>query len=194
MTGIRLSLQINDAAARDQMQDLLDRMENRQGFFKSVGELMVRSTSDSFRNQRAPDGTPWVSLRPATIRARERKGQLPLTILRSNSKGKSGSALAGSVSSIATNDEVAIGSPVRHAAIHQLGGTINKPARAAKIYRRKNADGQVGRLFVRKEEADVVTDVTIPAHTIRIPARPFLGVSAADERAILEMGIEWLSL
>ena len=66
------------------------------------------------------------------VKARTRAGQLPLTILRSNSKGKIGSSLAGSINARSTNDEVRIGSPVEYAAIHQLGGTIQKPARAAK--------------------------------------------------------------
>ncbi|MGN7870981.1 phage virion morphogenesis protein [Paracoccus sp. 22332] len=101
--------------------------------------------------------------------------------------------LAGSINYAATNDEARIGSAVEYAAIHQLGGAIKQPDRLAKIYRKREADGKIGRRFVRKSEADVVTDVTIPGRVITIPARPYLGLSAADETAILEDAVDWLS-
>ena len=86
-----------------------------------------------------------------------------------------------------------IGSPVEYAAIHQLGGTIQQPDRAAKIYRKRDADGKIGRRFVKKSAADVITDVTIPGRAIIIPARPYLGLSPADEAAILEDAADWLA-
>lgn len=46
--------------------------------------------------------------------------------------------------------------------------------------------------FVKKSEADVVTDVEIGAHAIVIPARPFLGVSAADQEDIFDAAERWL--
>lgn len=193
MTGISIKVELRDEDARRQLQDLIDRMEHRRPFFMAIGERMLASTGDRFRTRAAPDGTPWVPHAVSTIRNRTRKGQLPLTILRSNTRGQIGSSLAGSVNYAATEDEVRIGSAKETAAIHQLGGTIQKPARAAKIYRMKDADGSIGRRFVQKSKANHVTDVTIPAHSIRIPARPFLGPTAADEEGILEDAEDWLS-
>lgn len=188
MTGISIKVELQAEGAEAQLQELLDRMDNRRPFFMSVGERLLGSTKDRFKTATAPDGTPWTPLKPATIRARERRKLTPIAILRARG------LLAGSINYVATNDEVRIGSPVASAAIHQLGGTIEKPARPAKIYRKRNPDGSVGRRFVRKSESDHVTDVTIPAHTITIPARPFLGISTADEQGILEDAVDWLSL
>lgn len=192
MTGISIRAELDGSEAKSQLQALLDRMADRRPFFESVGRRMLNSTSLNFRHERGPDGRPWKPLKPATIKARQRAGQTPITILRSNSKGRIGSSLAGSVNYVATEDETRIGSAKETAAIHQLGGTIQKPARAAKIYRKRERDGTIGRRFVKKKKADVVTDVTIPAHRITIPARPFIGVSVADQEGILEDAESWL--
>lgn len=192
MTGISIKAELRDPQARNSLRDLLDRMDNRRPFYSAVGNLLVGSTGENFRTETGPDGRPWTPHRPSTIKARTRKGQLPLTILRSNSKGMSGSSLAGSINYVASDDEVRVGSPKQTAAIHQLGGTIKRKARKGKIYRMKAEDGQVGRRFVKKDKANHITDVDIPAYTIKIPARPFLGISAEDQISILELAEDWL--
>ena len=184
MSGISIKIGLTDEEARASLQQLLERMDDRRGFYKGVGERLVGSTAENFRRQSAPDGTPWLSLRPATIKARERKGQLPLTILRSNSKGQIGSSLAGSINYEATTEGVRIGSSKETAAIHQLGGTIQKPA---------SKRWMAGRRFAKRAEHSEGAEVDIKAHSIRIPARPYLGVSKADEAAILEDAEDWLT-
>lgn len=192
MVSIPLKITLRDQDAGLELQGILARLDDRRSFYASVGERLLSSSKDRFREENAPDGTPWAALKARTIKARERKGQTPLTILRSNSKGKAGSSLAGSVNYEASSEEVKIGSPLAHAAIHQFGGTIKVPERKGKIYRKKDESGQVGRRFVKKSEADVVSDVTIPAHQIKIPARPYVGLTAGDEEGILEDARDWL--
>lgn len=184
MSGISIKIGLADDEASASLQQLLDRMDDRLGFFKGVGERLVASSAENFRRQSGPDGTPWLSLRPATIAARERKGQVPLTILRSNSKGQIGSSLAGSINYAATADSVRIGSPKITAAIHQLGGTIQKPP---------SKRWMAGRRFAKRAEHPEGAEVDIRAHSIRIPARPYLGISKADEAAILEDAEDWLT-
>lgn len=188
MFGISLELALDSADATARLQGLLSRMDNRTTLFARVGDRLVKSASDNFRSQSGPDGVAWQPLRPATIKARTSKGLTPIQILRARGN------LAGSINRLATNDEVRIGTPVAYAAIHQLGGAIQRAARSAKIYRMKDESGVVGRRFVKKDKANHVTDVEIPAHTINIPARPFLGVSAADEIGIFEDAEDWLEL
>ncbi len=182
MTGISISVELQEATARQALRDLLARMENPRGFYKGVGEALLASTSTRFETETGPDGKPWTPLKPATIRARTKAGQLPLTILRSNTKGKSGSSLAGSINYIASDDELRIGSPVAYAAIHQLGGTIEKQAGSRYM---------VGRRFAKRDK-EGGKDVAIKAHTITIPARPYIGISAADQEGILEQAQDWL--
>ena len=49
-----------------------------------------------------------------------------------------------------------------------------------------------GRRFARRADAPEGREVAIKAHTITIPARRFLGVSAEDEEEILETAERWL--
>lgn len=187
MTGISIKVDLHDAEARLGLRVLLDRMDDLHPFFKGVGERMVSSSKDRFRNENAPDGSAWKPLRPATIKARQKRGRSAIKILRERGY------LAGSINYHATGDEATVGSAVEYAAIHQLGGVIDKPARAAKIHRKLERDGSVGRRFVKKTlKRKVETDVTIPAHKIAIPARPYLGLTAADETGIREDAEGWL--
>lgn len=184
MSGISLRIELTDIAARNGLQEILARMEDRKSFFESVGERILSSAKDRFREETAPDGTPWTPLAAATIRARTRAGQVPITILRSNSKGKAGSSLAGSLVYLASQDEVRVGSPKEHAAIHQLGGVIEKPA---------GTRWMAGRRFARRTEHSEGKEIAIKAHQITIPARPFLGLTRDDEVAVLEEAEDWLT-
>lgn len=183
MAGIVIQAELHDEEAQAALQALLDRMDNRRPFFSAVGERLLASAQDRFRTETDPDGTPWVSLRPATIRARTRKGQLPLTILRSNSAGKIGSSLAGSIHYVASEDEVQIGSPLVQAAIHQFGGTIEREAGSRYM---------VGRRFAKRDQ-EGGRDVAIKAHSFTIPARRYLGLTRDDEDGILEDAEDWLT-
>lgn len=191
MSGITIRIGLRDSGAADELEALLRRIGDRRPFFKSVQDRLLKNAQEAFRDERSPEGTPWAALKAATIKARIRKGQVPITKLRANRKN--GSSLAGSLSPGYDGDAAWIGSPVPYAAIHQMGGTIDQPARAAKIYRMKDADGTVGRRFERRDKANHVTDVTIPAHRITIPARPYLGIGPNDEAVILDDAEDWLT-
>lgn len=194
MTGISFKVELDQTEAQNRLHALVKLMDQRRPFFAEVGEVLVASAGRNFRAQSGPDGTAWTPLRPRTVKSREKKGQTPITILRSNTKGKIGSSLAGSVNAQVTDDEVRVGSPVEYAAIHQLGGTIQKAARAGKIFRRQDKNGSIGRRFVKKAKANLVTDVTIGTHAINIPARRFLGISAVDQEDIFDAAQRWLGL
>ncbi|MBZ4022188.1 phage virion morphogenesis protein [Rhodobacter sp. TJ_12] len=183
MAGISIQVELQDLAARETLGDLLARMDNRHPFYASVGERLLSSTRDRFESETDPNGAPWTPLAPRTIKQRQKRGQLPLTILRSNSKGMAGSSLAGSINYIASAEDVRIGSPKVYAAIHQLGGTIQKP---------ESSRYMVGRRFAKRAQ-EGGRDVPIKAHTITIPARPYIGISREDELGILEDAEDWLS-
>ncbi|WP_051419672.1 phage virion morphogenesis protein [Paracoccus pantotrophus] len=188
MTGISFRAELDATEAQNRLHQLVKLMDQRRPFFAAVGEQLVFSTGRNFQQQSAPDGTPWAPLKPATIKARSRRSRSKIAILRERG------LLAGSINYQATDDEVRIGSPVEYAAVHQLGGEIEKQERAGKIFRSKGKDGKIGRRFVKKSKANVVTDVTIGAHAINIPARPFLGISPADEAEIFDLARRWLGL
>lgn len=186
MTGIKITVEFSQDEARAGLRALIERMEDRLPFYKAVGERMLTSSKNRFETETAPDGSPWQKLSRRRIRQREHLKLTPIHILRARGY------LAGSVNYEASADQVEVGSAVAYAAAHQLGAQIEQPARPAKIYRKREADGQIGRRFVRKSEADVVTDVTIPGRKISIPARPFLGLTSDDEIGIREDAEDWL--
>jgi len=184
MSSISITAELGTAEATARLQDIIDRMSNRRPFFESVGSRLIKSASDNFQAESAPDGAAWTPLQASTMRSRKAKGQLPLTILRSNSPGKSGSSLAGSIVAQSTDSELRVGSDVIYAAIHQLGGSISRAAGSRTM---------VGRRFA-KAGSSGGRQVATKAYTITIPARPFLGMSPEDEIGILESAEEWLSL
>lgn len=182
---VSIDLELNTAEMQAELRAMIARMDDRKPFFRAVGRLLAESGIERLKSTKlGPDGKTWTPLRPGTIRAREARGQTPIEILRSNTKHRSGSPLAGSIGYDVTEDEVRVGATPIYAAIHQLGGTISKPA---------GSRWMVGRRFARRADGDGGREVAIPAHTITIPARPYLGVSAEDEEDILDMAERWLT-
>jgi phage virion morphogenesis protein len=116
MTGISYKAIVEDRDMRAKLGELIDRMENRQGFYKNVGEHLMNALGDRFDNEEAPDGTKWVGLSAVTIARREAAGHQPGPILRASG------AFRGSFNSIATNDDVRIGTPAVQAAMMHFGG------------------------------------------------------------------------
>jgi phage virion morphogenesis protein len=188
MTGISVTAEIDDKAARFRLNAMMARMENPLGFHKEVGEYLHLSTNQNFQSETDPDGLPWQKLLPRTIRRRTKRKKAGLAILRETG------VLKGSISTEPTAGQVIIGAAAPYAAIHQLGGTIKKPARKSVLFLKRNArTGEIGHRFVKRKKSNVVQDVTIPAHKITIPARPYIGIGADDVDSIVNIANTWLS-
>lgn len=166
MTGVSFTVEVDDLTARDRISALIDRMDNPVPFYKSVGEHLVNSAKANFDREAAPDGTAWTPLMQSTIRRRMKNGQTPIQILTATKR------LKASIIYQLEADGLKVGSPVEYAAIHQLGGVINRPARTGKAFGRDA--------------------VALPAYTITMPARPYLGLSRDDEVEIIELAEAWL--
>jgi phage virion morphogenesis protein len=191
MTGFSIRIEVDDAEARRNLEELLARMANPRPFYQAVGNLLVASVGRNFQREAGPDGAPWTPLRPATIRKRQRRGLSGLAILRERGR------LAGSIFHQVEEGGVRIGVPsgIRYGAIHQFGGTIDMAPRTGRIYRRQFADGSFGRRFAKKKnKTSVATEVAVGAHRITIPARPFLGIGPEDEADIIEAAQRWLDI
>lgn len=75
------------------------------------------------------------------------------------------------------------GTPVTMvAALHEFGGTISVPERQHEMYFHRKADGSVGNRFVRREKSNFAQTATRGAHTITIPARPFMRPTVAKNQ------------
>lgn len=174
MALIEFKVDFDDREVGARLTDLVARMSDPDPFLKAVGAHIVTRTQEMFAGEEDPDGRPWAPLRQTTISRREKKGQLPLTVLRSNSSGKSGSSLAGSINYELTGDGgVRVGTPVVYAAVHQFGA-------------RK---GSLGAYWWTTKTGKTVEGSSPWGD---IPSRPFLGVGVEDQTAILYMAETWL--
>lgn len=79
-----------------------------------------------------------------------------------------------------------------YARIHQLGGTTQKYAASMPVYRRQS-DIRAGiSRFVKRSQSDFMSYHTVGAHSITMPARPYLGISSSDEDEIAAILTEHL--
>lgn len=189
MTGVKITVELRDEEAREGLQRVFDRLgaQGRLDLNRQIGTHMVNQTQKHFREERAPDGTPWQHLSPATIRKRMKNSRSALAILRDSG------ILSGGVNYRATPDEVSVGATAPYAMIHQFGGTVTIPGREQTLYFKQDRTGQAGRRFAKRKKATRETMVKIPSYQVTIPARPYLGLSDQDERIIAEIAEDWLS-
>jgi phage virion morphogenesis protein len=144
--------------------DLTPLMEN-------IGMALESSTRARFETETAPDGTPWQPLKDSTTFAKSTAGRGGQVRMRGGILSDRGD-LRKSITYFATSQSVAIGTDRHYGVYHQLGtDPYTIEPRAAKALSFLMPGGRVAVKHV---------------HHPGLPARPFLGVSAADEVTITE--------
>ncbi len=142
----------------------------------AIGDALASSTMLRFRDGVDPRGIIWQALK---------KTGLPSHL-------KDTGILSNSITYRVSRNQVTIGTNVAYAAIHQLGGTISHAARSQYAYFKMNKQGEVGNRFVKKSQSNFKQGVTIGAHDVTLPARPFLGLSADDEKSVVDIVRDYL--
>lgn len=178
MTGVQI--RIEDEA----VNAAIDRVAKAGGDTRPLMEefvgAMLFSVERRFETESSPDGQPWAPLSPRTAAKRiggKRRG--------TENKLRVSGRLYQSITGEASAREAAVGSNLLYAAIQQTGGTIEMPQRQATVRLRK-VKGRT-RFAKKTHERKREMDVTIGAHTITIPARPYLGFSDDDRAELLEI-------
>lgn len=143
MAGVELDLELRSETVARALGALAARAGDLSEPLGEIGATLVLSTRQRFFSEKDPEGKAWQPLKPRTQKRKvgavgRRRGTKHILRQRRT--------LFNSVAHLVEDDEVAIGSPDKRAAIHQLGGTDDM------------APGPAG-----------------------IPARPYLGISEADE-------------
>ncbi len=156
MPGVNFTVEFDQRPVIDALARLAAVGERPEKLMKGLGERLVISTQRRFDTNVAPDGTPWAPLNAAYAEVRR-----PSPIL-----VQSGD-LRNFIHSEASGRTVRIGSSMIYAAVHQFGAVI-KPVRAKAL------------VF------ELGTKGVIRVKSVRIPARPYLGISAADAEMIIE--------
>jgi phage virion morphogenesis protein len=158
---------------------------NTAALMDAFASQMLYGVQRRFETETAPDGRPWTPLKPQTLRRRP-KG-------RSNRGGtgailRDTNLLYSSIAPTSTAVEAAVGTNLVYAAIHQLGGPIQRYARSTTIRLRKV--GGRTRFAKRSHKKATERRVEIGEYSITIPARPYLGFSESDRIALLELAEE----
>ena len=128
---------------------------DKRGINAALAEGVRESTLERFKQGRDPEGKRWKT----SIRAASEGGK---TLIQS-------SQLRGSIHARSEPAGFAVGTNAKHVATHQFG----EPGRTIRARRKKALRFQVGGRWVSKKQV-----------RIRIPARPFLGLSDEDMQEI----------
>ena len=157
-----ITIRITGDGGRKALARIAQRLSHPAPVMRVIAGLLEDRTAENFATQSGPLGR-WPAIKPPKNKARTNP-----QILRDTGR------LSASITSRAGNNTAEIGTNVVYAAIHQFGGDINMPARSQQSYFKQAKNGTIGRLFVRKAASNFAQWHTRGAHTITIPARPFL--------------------
>lgn len=185
---MQVSLSVDFEKALARLSGINRTLQNRSRFVDATQNMMIRETALGFRKQVDPDNKPWNPLKYRQGQALRDTGQLLNSIVSRQFARK-------------TNDEVAIGTNLIYAPLHNYGGTI-RPVKAKMLAiplrrearrlgsPRKLKDGfiqrsQKGNLIIfRKSGAEIIPMFVLKDQVV-IPARKFLGWGSRNVPPIL---------
>lgn len=173
MAGVMLTATVEDEATKVYFQ-IAQRMGKGKELMAAIGQSLVSSTVRRFAAQAGPDGKPWARLSKSTLKKRGPNAKALLASGR----------LRSSITFAASASQVEVGTNLIYARIQQLGGTTQMAERTTTIFRSTKDLAKGKSRFVKKSKSDFATDHVVPAHSVTIPARPYLGVSKSDEQTI----------
>lgn len=181
MAGTHITTTVDDAQARAALARLAE--PGTAALMPRLGEYLQRSTQGRFKSQTAPDGSAWAPLQQRYARRKKYNKDKILTL-----RGYLRTSIHYQVTA---PDTVAVGTNTKYAGVHQEGGTIEQLAQSRKV-RYRSVAGRV--LFAKAKHVRGVTErwVARGAYQVKIPARPFLGISAVDDQEIREIILDWV--
>lgn len=183
MAGV--TLEFASQAVLTVITEAAEAMGNPDPMLRDMGEYLLIAHDARFASQTAPDGTPWQALSPRYQR-RKRKNQDKILVL--------DGYLANTLRYQVGGGELVFGSNRPYAAIQHFGGTIQVAARSQQAYFRQDSKtGEVGNRFVKRKASNFAQWVSMGAYTIRMPARPFLGTSEANDYALVNIAMKYIN-
>ncbi|WP_295582264.1 phage virion morphogenesis protein [uncultured Lamprocystis sp.] len=163
MAGAAVTITVDDAQVRAALGRLIEQLHTPARALRDVGEYLLRSTDTHFRQQREPDGTPWPQLSDVTLQRR--------LDARAGTRGKRGLTKKGRA--VLANAKILRDSGILQDTLrYQL--TADGRGVAVGTDRVYGAMQQFG--GTRAQWPHLWGD---------IPARPFLGLDAADRAEIV---------
>lgn len=160
-----LTIDLNDEAINRAVSLLEKALGDTTDLMDEIGGYVVDSVLDRFETEKGPDGQGW----KPSIRARHEGGK---TLTDSGH-------LRSSIQHIPGNGHVAVGTNLIYAGIHQKGDTISAKNGKALAFTLPGigGNGGPGSVFVK---------------SVKIPARPFMGLNDEDKEEISAITLDWL--
>lgn len=166
MASDKLDLKVDLSAYDATLLKLIRATTKRHDLMTALAGTMLDAVEENFQQEGRPK---WLGWSPAY--AKKRAGG---KILQKTGR------LAASIRAAITNDAATVGSNVRYARIHNEGGEIKHEARTTNLHFKQYKNGSVSRQFVKKRNSNFVQSATVGAHTVKMPARPFLQLTGED--------------
>ena len=157
------------------MKKLMEKVKNGKNnlldltpFWDSVGMYMVKRTMRHFQQEQSPEGVKWKPLSARRIQQRNKRHKGGRMKILSDT-----GELRRSVAYRAFKSRVIFGSALEYAAIHQFGGTVTVRKKGTYKHNYGLGKPQGGSYSYRWQ--------------VKIPARPYLGVTNDDRQKVLSM-------
>lgn len=183
-------IEVDDKGVVNLLNELKARMSDLTPVMGAIGQRIQSSVQQNFEVGGRWSGivksflggsAKWKELKPATKKRKAKAGKEKTLIM--------SGILKNSISSTVTPDSVTVGTNVPYGAIHQFGGDIYVGARTVKTRHRTDAKGNLLRqdgfknlvkFASAKHKRVKERFYSAEAHTIHIPARPFLVIQEED--------------
>lgn len=189
-----ITVAIDDKAVMAALDRLVAAGGNLAPVMPAIAGAVVTSTQRRFEAEAGPGGEKWQPFAKSTLaRMSKRRRTRPFLL-----RDKVSPGLYSSIHAETTDTSAEVGTNLRYAAIHQFGGDVKQTERQQTSTFRYANEGagrtkeglRVGSKlrFARastRAKSKHERSFAIPARTIRIPARPYLGVDASDQAEIL---------
>lgn len=154
-----LKITLNDKQAQQQLKAIAVQLKHPRKLYGVLGETLKKIHTQRFKEEKSPDGQKWQVLSPVTKALKEEHGKSP-KILRQDGY------LSDTTAYNYDDSGVEFGSNLKYARLHQYGATI-RPKHSSVL-----AFGGHKTPYFAKQ--------------VVIPARPWLGVNADDEKRLLK--------
>ena len=177
MASNKLDLKVDLRAYNAGLLKLIRSTKQRHDLMTALAGTMLDAVEENFQQEGRPKWLGW-----SRAYAKKREGG---KILQKTGR------LAASIRAAITNDDATVGTNVRYARIHNEGGEIKHEARTQDLYFKQYKNGSVSRQFVKKRNSNFVQSATIGAHTVKMPARPFLQLTGDDIKELESTAIRY---
>jgi len=172
-------VEITQDTASPALKQLLGRLrgDDRDLMLAQMGEYLLRSTRERAAREEDPNGRKWRPLEPAYARwkAKKRPG---VPILKFDFH-----MLGDQLSYQVDGEGLLLGTNAPYGAIHQFGGTTHHAAHSRQLNFSINKKTGLSR-FATRGRSNFEQWSSVDAYDVTLPARPWLGISAADEEEL----------